>query len=671
MAGDEAISEIAALISFARNDENMNIKILDSWLREYLDTKATPQVLAEKLSLTSVSVERVGPFGKNDFVYEIEVTTNRPDLMSIVGLAKEAAAILPQFNINANFISPKIKTFKPVDNLTIDIQNDSKLVNRICAVILEIEQKESPQHVKDRLEKAGIRSLNNLVDVTNYVMLEIGHPTHVFDYDRLTAKKLIIRESKKGEKIKTLDGKEHALNGGDIIADDGTGKIVDLLGIMGTENSVVTENTKRILFFTDNNEKNRIRKTSMSLAIKTEAATLNEKGVDPYLAKQAIERGIELYEKFANAKQLSKIIDIFPNIPKPKKVSVKIKKVNAILGIDIPAKTCVEILNRLGFKSTTTNKSIEAEIPTVRLNDVEIGEDLIEEIARVYGYHNLPSELLVSTQPSVVNLEQNEFYFEKRVKDALKYWGFIEIYTYSMVSEEVFDGPIEEALEIANPLSEEWVYMRCTLVPSLLQILKENKRYKKVKIFEIANVYEKQEAKLPKETRMLAGVLLDEDNSFYKVKGVIEQLFADLEISNIEFKKRREGLGTEVRIGKEYVGEIEVLDENLVDFELNFETLIKHATLKKIYKPLSKFPPILEDISLVVDEDIESGDIIKEIKKQSNLIVSVELLDMYENSRTFHMSYQAKDRNLTNEEVGEIREKIIKAVKQKFQAEVK
>lgn len=648
----------------------MNIRILDSWLREFLNTQATPKILAEKLSLTSVSVERVEPFGK-DTAYDIEVTTNRPDLMSVVGLAKEAAAILPQFNINAHFNSPKIKIFKPVDNLTIDIQNDPKLVNRICAVILEVEQKESPQFVKDRLEAAGIRSLNNLIDITNYVMLEIGHPTHVFDYDLLTTKKLIIRESKKGEKIVTLDGKERTLLGGDVIADDGTGKIVDLLGIMGTENSVVNKNTKRILFFTDNNEKNHIRKTSMSLAIRTEAATLNEKGIDPYLAKQAIERGIELYEKFANAKQLSKIIDIFPNIPKPKKVSVEIEKVNAILGIDIPVKTCIEILNRLGFKTNATSKKIEAEVPTTRLNDVEIGEDLIEEIARVYGYHNLPSELPSLTQPSVVNLEKNEFYFEKRIKDSLKYWGFIETYTYSMVSEKLFDGPVKDALEISNPLSKEWVYMRRDLVPSLLQVLSENKQYKKVRIFEIANVYEKQETKLPKETRKLAGIILGEDNSFYRAKGIIEQLFSDLGISILEFKKRSKGLGAEVYIGKEYAGEIEVLDENLVDFELNFEAMIKHATLKKIYKPLSKFPAILEDISLVVDENVESADIIKEIKKQSPLILYVDLIDIYKDTRTFHIIYQNPEKNLTNEEVSEIREKIIKAVKQKFQAEVK
>ena len=648
----------------------MNIKILDSWLREYLETKATPQVLAEKLSLTSVSVERVEPFGK-DTTYEIEVTTNRPDLMSIIGLARESAAILPQFGIGAKFLPPTFKTIESDDELTIEIQNDPKLVNRICAAILEVTQKESPQFIKDRLETAGIRSLNNLVDITNYVMLEVGHPTHVFDYDRLSTKKLIIRESKKGEKIITLDGKEHSLQGGDIVADDGTGKIVDLLGIMGTQNSVVAENTKRILFFLDNNEPTRIRKTSMGLAIRTDAATLNEKGIDPCLAIDALKRGVELYCKLTGGKLVSGYIDIFPNKPKAKKVSVSFDKINRILGITISPKTATEMLNRLGFQAKINRREVEAEIPTQRLNDIEIEEDLIEEIARVYGYHNLPSELQQSTKHSITSLENNEFYFEKRAKEAMKYWGFTEVYTYSMVSEELFDGPLDQAIEIDNPLSEEWKYMRRSLVPSLLQVIYENKRYKKAKLFEIANVCKKQGAKLPIQTLTLAGVIQGEDQGFYRVKGVIEQIFSDLGLHDVSFKKRIDGLGAEIYIKKEHAGEIEILDDNLVDFELNFEAIVRFATLKKVYKPLPKFPPILEDVSLIVNDNIQTGDIIKEIQKQNSLITSVELLDQYLDTRTFHIVYQHKDRNLTNEEVAEIRERILKHLKQKFQAEVK
>src|SRR5260221_6292546 len=212
---------------------------------------------------------------------------------------------------------------------------------------MEVTKKESPQFMKERLEAANIRSLNNLIDVTNYVMLEIGHPAHAFDYDRLKNHTLIIRESKKGEQIVTLDKKRHTLPGGDIVADNGTGEIVDLLGIMGTDNSVITNDTKRILFFFDNNDPWRIRKTSMGLAIRTEAAALNEKGIDPELAEVALFRGIELYEKHADAKIISDILDIYVDKPKKHTITVDNAFIQRLIGVDMPLKQSVTILESL------------------------------------------------------------------------------------------------------------------------------------------------------------------------------------------------------------------------------------------------------------------------------------------------------------------------------------
>lgn len=271
----------------------MDIKILDSHLREYLDTKAKPADIARCLSLSSASIERVEELGK-DYVYSVEITTNRPDMVSVYGLAREAAAVLPHFGFDAKLIPLKLPKVvcETKDKQTVKVVNDDTLVRRVMGVVMDVAKGESPDYIKERLEAAGIRSLNSLIDVTNYVMLEIGHPTHVFDYDRLTTKKLIIRPSKKGEKVVTLDKKEHILQGGDIVADNGEGEIVDLLGVMGTANSVVTDSTKRILFFLDNNDPWKIRKTSMGLAIRTEAAALNEKGIDPELAATALSRGV-------------------------------------------------------------------------------------------------------------------------------------------------------------------------------------------------------------------------------------------------------------------------------------------------------------------------------------------------------------------------------------------
>ena len=238
----------------------MNILIPDSWLREYLETNATPKEFAREMSLTSVSIERMEKVG-DDIVYDIEVTTNRPDLMSIEGIAREASAILPQAGFTAKF--KKRKRRDSIETATksplLQIANDPSLVNRILAIVMEIKLSNSPEIISKRLEKTGIRNISNVVDVTNYIMREIGHPSHVFDYDRLPNHTLNIRKSKKGEKIITLDGKEYSLPGDDIVADSGTGEIVDLLGIMGTANSVVVDTTKRIVLFLDNVNHNLLR----------------------------------------------------------------------------------------------------------------------------------------------------------------------------------------------------------------------------------------------------------------------------------------------------------------------------------------------------------------------------------------------------------------------------
>ncbi len=642
----------------------MNIKIVDSWLREYLDTKESSLQIAKELSLKSVSVEKIEK-KDNDSVYDIEVTTNRPDLMSILGIAREAGAVLK----NAKFNDLKTKTIsKSSEKFPIEIKSDPRLVNRICAVILEVQIGNSPQEIKDRLEKSDIRSLNNLIDVTNYVMREVGHPTHVFDYDLLATKKMVIRESKRGEQITTLDGKTHILQGRDIVADDGNGKIIDLLGVMGTANSVVQENTKRILLFIDNNNPVNIRNTSMTLGIRSEAAILNEKGVDPELSLKALLRGIELYEKIAEGKVISEIFDHYPNKAKITKVNVSIEKINKVIGVEINPQTSVDILNKLGFKATIEKEKIEVEAPTIR-PDVTLEEDVIEEIARVYGYHNLPSIIPTFLPEKVVGFTNN-FYFEKRIKNALKYFGFSEVYTYSLVSENLFDGPIETAIKLKNPLSQDMAYLRNSLIPSLLNVTFDNKTVEKLRVFEIANVYIKRSNDLPKETQMLSGVLKKEHASFYEIKGVIEQILNDVGIKNLIFKKStKSSIGSSIYIDKEYLGEIEVLDTNIVDFELNFEVILKYATNTKVFKPFAKFPPMAEDISIICDA--QTQEVINEIKNQDARIIDVTLKDTYNESRTFHIVYQDLEKNLTKEEVAKIRGKVVENLQKTFKATIK
>ena len=659
----------------------MNIKILDSWLREYLYTEAKPKDIAKALSLTSASVERIVPtivsvrdpdeIGKKfkkDYVYDIEITTNRIDLASVTGIAREAAAILPQFGFDAEYkkqTSP-IPHTKPEQAIV--IRSNDKLVKRICCVILEVTQKESPQHIKDRLESANIRSLNNLIDVTNYIMLETGHPTHAFDYDRLNTKKLIIRESHKGEKIITLDKKEHRLPGGDIIADNGQGEIIDLLGIMGTANSVITDQTKRILFFVDNTDPVQIRKTSMSLGIRTDAATINEKNVDPELAMTALLRGIQLYKEIAGAKIVSDIIDIYPHKWKPKTITISEEKINQVIGVNIPLKNSEKMLRQLNFEVKQKNNSMEVTIPSYRDADIHIAEDIIEEIARMYGYHNLPNQLPANTTITPHHYA-NEFFWEKHIKEALKYWGLTEVYTYSMVSaEKISQEPLAQTISLKNPLDEEHVHLRKKLIPSLLEIINQNKSREVLKIFELANVYHKKSQSLPEEIQTLAAIIKDKNENFFTVKGIIEQIAANLGIKLI-FKTKGENIL--IYHSTEHIGTVEIIQDRLIAFELDFSVLSKHATLKKIYTPIAKYPPMIEDMALTFDSSIKTGDIIDEIKKQNPLIKEVSLLDKFENNRTFHIVYQSNEGNLTSIEIEKIRNKILEALKEKFSAYLK
>lgn len=646
----------------------MNILIPNSWLKDYLETNATPQQFATAMSLTSVSIERIEKIGE-DHVFDIEVTTNRPDLMSVIGIAREAAAILPQQGFKAQFKAPKvnyeINTVEKCDLVKIKV--NPTLVNRVMAVILDINLKESPEYIKDRLTKTGIRSINNAVDVTNYIMRAIGHPSHVFDYDRITNHTLIIRKSKKGEEITTLDDKKYQLSDGDIVADDGTGKIVDLLGIMGTANSVVTKDTKRILLFLDNNNAHLLRKTSMTLGIRTEAAILNEKALNPDIMPLTLATGIEILKKIADAKVISPIIDIYPNKTTSKTIEITKEKIDSVIGVDIPQSIIEQILRSLGFKVTSKASTLTVEVFTSRINDIDIPEDIIEEVARVYGYHKIPSILPELAHQKYYHQEKNEFYWIGKIKEAFKYWGFNETYTYSLVAEELFDGPIEQALKLKNPLTEDKAYLRNSIIPSLIEVSKINKTQEVLRLFEIANVYLKKNKSLPDEFLHLAILMKDDNLNFYDGKGIVEQLCKILGIVNLKFEKNIESInGASILIGDRVVGSIEIDNEILI--ELDIQYLILQATSYKKYIESSKFPPIIEDIRIEVAKHYQFSKIEKAIKEVDDLVSEVSLLDVYKNKKTFRIQFLDRSKNLTTQDIIPIRDRILLILKEKFKA---
>ena len=674
----------------------MDILIPDNWLREFLKTKASPEDLQRCLSLCGPSVERIregktGPvynrvakakrIANYNVVYSIEVTTNRVDSASVYGIAKEAAAILPRFKFPARLEIPTPATVKPeADTLPLDISTNPKLTKRVMAVVLQVTNAPSPDWLKNRLEDSGIRSLGSLIDITNYVMLETGHPTHVFDYDSIKTHKLIFRESIPGEKLTTLDKKTFKLPGGDIVIDDGTGEIVDLPGIMGTENSVVNKNTRRIIFFVDNTSPARIRQTSMSLGVRTQAASMNERGVDPELGMTAILRGIQLYKELANGKVVSKIHDIYPNPYKPKKITISEEFIEERLGIKIPAKEVTTILCSLGFGITLqpTTHNLTVQIPSYRALDVSIPEDIVEEIARIYGYHNIPSTLMSGPLPNQPT--DSTFNFETKLKNTLKALDGTEVYTSSLVSKNLSSLPVlkgqtlQTPLKLKNPLGKEGEYLRMSLAPSVVRAVEDNKREKgPFHLFEISNTYLPKTEDLPEEKLMLAGVFANYD--YRKAKGVVEQLLKEMRVAVIWQAKDQEGYETgrslAVKSDKKVLGYFGYLNSGHLYYEFSVRELKKCAKDIPNLHPIPKNPPQVEDVNLITPHGVYLAEVIEEIKKVDKQITKVGLADVYEDTKTLRISYSDPEKTLTNSEVEEIRKKILKTLKEKLQISLK
>lgn len=587
----------------------MQILIPDSWLREFIETDANPKQIQEALSLCGPSIERLHKKG-SDYVYDIEVTTNRVDMMSVVGIARECAAILPRFGYSAKLKiknqNAKINIKNKVDFLQVIV--DKSLCHRFTAALIKnIKIGESSDIVKKRLELCGIRAINNVVDISNYLMLEMGQPVHTFDYDKIAEHKMILRESKKGEKITTLDNKEFILHGGDIVIEDGDKRLVDLCGIMGGQNSAVDENTKRVLLFVQVYEPSLIRKTSMSLAQRSNAAVLFEKGLAIENVLLTVERGIEM---FGGTKH--PVLDIL-NIKETTK-TIKLGKID--LGAEIKHEEIVKILTSLGF-------GVEGSVVTIpwwRKLDIDIHEDLVEEVARIYGYHNLPSVLMPGKLPDPVY--DQTFFWESKIKSALSHWGFTESYTYSLVDKD-------SGLKLKNPLSSEWECLRTNLTNSHIKIISENiGKVAELNFFEIANVY------LPKEELHLILSTSNKDSS--RLKGFIEALFMEL--------------GTKIKFSI-------ISHSNCLTCEMNLHEVLKSATTVKKFIPISKFSPIIEDVNVKLTNDYEK--LIEKIKSYSKLINKIDFVDVYENKLTLRITYHDKSRQLSTVDIAPIRELVL------------
>lgn len=661
----------------------MNILVPDKWLREYLKTDATPKQIKEYLSLCGPSVERINTI-KGEIVYDIEITSNRPDAMSVMGVAREASVILPRFGIKATLVGETIHNPQSTihKKLPLKIITDPKLNPRWTSVIFDnVKIKLSPSWLVKRLALVGVRSINNVIDITNYLMHAYGQPAHVFDYDKITGGIMILRASRKDEKLVTLDGKTHTLPGGDIVIEDGSGKLIDLCGIMGGENSAITNKTKRVMLFLQTYDPVQIRKTSMQLAHHTEAASLFEKGTDTELVLPVFLEGIKLIEKLAGGNIASEITDIYPTPYKAPTVVSKRTTIDRYIGTHLESKEINTILSTLGCKVTITDKEVIVMPPSYR-HDITLDVDVIEELARIYGYHTIKGVLPEGEPP--ITFEEPILGWEQKLKTKLYDWGYTETYTYSMISEELMDLfhlPKDKTYTIANPLSGDWVYMRPTLLPSMLLAMKQNMPYENdLKLFELSMTYAYRNNNLPLEQSTL--IVAVSGSRYGKLKGLGEAVFA---LFGIEFPQTTDSAnayyekGRSLRLGNfGQLGEIEPsllsklgINKPVTILELSIDQLVKHASLNKQYTPVPKNPASYEDLAFNVPDKTYVAPIITFLKTLDELITDVSLFDSFKNIRTFHITYQSFTKNLTSEDITKVRDKIIKHMKKEFNAMLK
>lgn len=648
----------------------MNIVIPDTWLRDYLRSDVKPKELSGCLSLSGPSVEKVEKVG-SEHLYSIEVTTNRIDAFSVYGIAREAAAILPQFGKKAILQPLKLPPLNFSNKVGyLEANVDKELCPRFTAVLVRnVKIAPSPEWMKQRLIAVGLRPINNIVDISNYIMFEIGQPLHTFDYDKIRGAKMILRKSKKGEKLTTLDGKTHTLAGGDIVIEDGEGRLIDLAGIMGGENSMVDSRTKNVLVFVQTYNPVNIRATSMTLAQRTEAANIFEKDLDPELVTLGVGRAIELFEKLTGGKPEKEILNIYPKPYTPQKVETSLDFISQRLGIDIPKAKITEILRALGFEVSWKGNNLRVLIPSFRAKDITIPEDIVEEVARLYGYHNLPASLMPGILPEP--LANSPFTFEAKVKDVLRGWGGVEVYTLSLVDSQSVN---QSALRLKNPLGEESEYLRTSLMPSLIKAAKENRGEKEgFHLFEMANVYLPRKNNLPQEKMTLAGIFAN--TSFREAKGIVEGLCESLNIKWEAASQEKRGFlpnrYIDIKSGGRVLGGFGELPNGFLYYEFDVEAL--RAASKEVgsFKPLPKYPAQIEDITISIPRRTKIGELTNFVLEKEKLVSRIELTDIFNDSYTFRLWYQHPSKTLTDKEVKSVREKVLKEIRNKYGAILK
>ncbi len=664
-----------------------------------------PENMKDGLWILQKSYEPGTPFEEaldlNDDVLEFEITPNRPDCLNMIGIAREISATL-----GTEMYYPKIKLSEEIkkteDEISIDIEDPKGCHRYIGKVLKGIKVEPSPDWLQSLLMKAGVRPINNIVDATNYVMLEYGQPLHAFDLDKIPGKNIVVKKAEENSIFKTLDGNERKLNSKTTMITDGN-KPLAIAGIMGGLESEVDENTTEILLESAIFEADGIRETSKRLNLRTEASSRYEKGVDKEVALTAINRVSQLIQTLTNCEIYKDVVDIYPVPFKEVSVELRVSRVNQLLGTNFTGEEIEGILNSLEVKVINNNKTLLVTPPSFR-SDLVKEVDYIEEVARIFGYDQIPSTMPEATitlggiNPSTK--------VENLLKNSLTAQGLYEVLTYSFVSPKSISKlgipkgrPLQNTILLKNPLGEETSAMRTTLMPSMLEVLGRN--YKKgnptMKAFEIGRTFwENPSEEMPLEKSKLVIGSYGAQEDFYSIKGNIEEMLTGIKINTLDFVKepyhstfhpgrcaniytKGKLLGTFGEVHPKIAGNYGI-EERCYLAEVDFEEILEQAQLEKKYRPLPKYPSILRDIAIVVPDDTEIAKIEKIFEPYlEGILESYHLFDVYQGDQiekgsksiAYSLVYRDFNKTLKEKEVNKVHERVLKDLEEKVGASLR
>lgn len=641
----------------------------------------------------------------NDVIFELEITPNRPDCLSHIGIAREVAAYYNRKLKYPNHTCTKFSDLT-IENIKVQIEDKERCKRYIGIVIKDVKVGESPEWLKRRIKAMGLNPINNIVDITNFVMFEYNQPMHAFDLDKIADNSIIVREAKKGESITTLDGVERVLENGELIIAD-TEKPLAIAGIIGGIGSEITSETSTILLETAYFTPDNIRKTSKKLGISTDSSYRNERGIDIESVKIVSERAVSLISEVTGGKVLENFVDKYIEKPKKTEILLNLKKLNNFVGKEIPLEEIDRILKNLGFELKTLDQdTFLIEPPTYR-GDVTRTADIYEEIIRMYGFNNI--EPIMPIENIQGGKKGKEIEFVDKIKRVLKNIGLQEVINYSFIPNKVKEILDIEGnmLEIKNPLSEDMGVLRPTLIWSLLTNIRDNinRNQFDLKFFEVSRVFFAGAELANEELRACIAISGKRERTlwetkpveydFYTLKGYVEKFFEYVGISNYKIERSKNknfhsGRSADIKIGNDTIGvfgeihpdvqeKMDIKRERVYIAEIDLSKCQKYIKNSVKYEPLVKYPEVTRDLAIVLSKDTLVGNMIEKIKKVSPLIEKVEIFDVYEgekidlDKKSVAISIVLRDKGKTLEEsvITDTVEKVLSVISKDFGGEIR